>query len=69
MHNDMNTGHILFAPRDAPIHTVVIIDFGHSIHLGIGDSDQEWDEIVEENGPDVRVFKHWLAWKGWGSES
>jgi RIO-like serine/threonine protein kinase len=40
MHNDINPGNILFSPRNAPTHAV-IIDFGHAEYRE-GDSDEEW---------------------------
>jgi hypothetical protein len=48
-HNDLNPGNILFSPRNAPTHAA-IIDFGHAYYREGGDSDQEWNEIVKENG-------------------
>jgi len=65
-HNDINPGNILFSPHNAPTHAV-IIDFGHAYYRE-SESDQEWDEIVKENG-DVRAFKRLLGWKGWGFEN
>jgi hypothetical protein len=65
-HNDLNPGNILFSPPNSPTHAV-IIDFGHAYYREDGDSDQEWNDIVKENG-DVGAFKRLLVWKGWASK-
>jgi tRNA A-37 threonylcarbamoyl transferase component Bud32 len=61
-HNDLNPGNILFSPRTAPTHAV-IIDFGEA-YFREDESDEEWDEIVKENW-DVHAIKQILVRKGW----
>lgn len=64
-HNDINPGNILFSPRTAPTHTI-IIDFGEAYFREDDDSDEEWDEILKGNW-DVDAVRQVLVWKGWAS--
>jgi predicted Ser/Thr protein kinase len=47
-HNDINLGNILFSPRTAPTHTI-IIDFGEAYFREDDESDEEQDEILKGN--------------------
>ncbi|KIL61608.1 hypothetical protein M378DRAFT_166726 [Amanita muscaria Koide BX008] len=55
VHTDLNPGNILFSPSDHPLRAV-IIDFGES-GVREDETDEEWQEIVDQNRDPVWMRK------------